>query len=128
VARDKALKDWEFAESVAGGKSFPQQWGSGYPGDPATKKFLLSTIDPFFGFPSIVRFSWKTAEKLIDEKCVKMLFEEVEPAEDETVKKNPSVKDFFIQAPKKETARGKARCHPYFAERGLSRVGSAALI
>merc|ERR1712080_696498 len=72
-----------------------KEWGSGYPGDAVTKKFLRENIDPVFGFPSIVRFSWKTAESLLDEKAVQMEFEEVEPEEDPTVTKNPSIKQFF---------------------------------
>ena len=54
---------------------------AGYPGDAVTKKFLRDNLDPVFGFPSIVRFSWKTAETLIEDKCVKMEFEEVDPEE-----------------------------------------------
>lgn len=43
-------------------------FGSGYPGDPATKAWLDSTAkDPVFGYPSIVRFSWQTVRKLFDD-------------------------------------------------------------
>ena len=35
--------------------------------DPDTKKFLREHIDPVFGFPQLVRFSWSTAEKLLEE-------------------------------------------------------------
>ena len=52
-----------------------QEWGSGYPGDPVTKKFLRDNLDPVFGYPTIVRFSWSTAEKLLNEKGVKVMFE-----------------------------------------------------
>lgn len=38
--------------------------------DPVTKKFLLDNIDPVFGYPQLVRFSWSTAGKLLDEKAV----------------------------------------------------------
>ena len=55
-------------------------------------------MDPVFGFPSIVRFSWKTAETLIDDKGVKIEFEEVEPEEDPSLAKNPSIKQFFAQS------------------------------
>ena len=37
--------------------------------DPATKRWLLRHVDPVFGFPSIVRFSWATTRKLLHEKA-----------------------------------------------------------
>ncbi len=33
-------------------------FGSGYPGDPDTKRWLEASIDPVFGFPALVRFRW----------------------------------------------------------------------
>jgi ribonuclease H2 subunit A len=47
VARDKVLKDWIFPES----KNCPEAvrtntWGSGYPGDAITKKFLRDNLNP----------------------------------------------------------------------------------
>ncbi len=119
VARDSALKNWRMKE-LGDGVDVPA-WGSGYPGDPVTKKFLREYVDPVFGFPSLVRFSWKTAEKVLDELGLPVEFEEVEPEEEESVKKNPSVKDYFFSA-KKETKKA-ARTHPYFLQKGL-RPGS----
>ena len=49
-----------------------QEWGSGYPADPITKKFLRDNMDPVFGYPSIVRFSWSTSEKILEEKGFKV--------------------------------------------------------
>ena len=40
-----------------------------FPKDPVTKNFLQNSLDPVFGFPGIVRFSWSTAEKIMKEKC-----------------------------------------------------------
>ena len=94
VARDRALKDWKFPE----GGDITGPWGSGYPADPVTKKFLQEQIHPIFGFPGIVRFSWKTASKILDEKCIKMEFEEPEPEEEEN--KNPSVSQYFVSVSK----------------------------
>jgi len=117
VARDRALKEWTFLE----GSDISGPWGSGYPGDPVTKKFLQEQIHPIFGFPGIVRFSWKTAEKILDEKCIRMEFEEVEPEEEEN--KNPSVSQFFVTVAKnKGGAKSVGRMHPYFREKCLSRL------
>ena len=38
----------------------PLPMGSGYPGDPITKAWLEGAVDPVFGFPACVRFSWAT--------------------------------------------------------------------
>ena len=58
-------------------QEFTSKWGSGYPGDAVTKKFLQENLNDLFGFPSIVRFSWKTAENILEEKGIKVQFEEV---------------------------------------------------
>lgn len=97
VARDKAVTDWIFTEAADKSNpiSFTKEWGSGYPGDAVTKKFLRENLDPVFGFPTIVRFSWSTAEKILNEKGVKVAFEEVDPEEDPQLSNNPSIKQFF---------------------------------
>ena len=51
VARDRALANWKFAE----GERAEGPTGSGYPGDPLTKKFLQTNSHHVFGFPEIVR-------------------------------------------------------------------------
>lgn len=38
--------------------------------DPKTKAWLLKYLDPVFGFPQFVRFSWSTAQTLLDSKGV----------------------------------------------------------
>ena len=47
--------------------------GSGYPADPLTKKFLSSWLDEFGELPPNVRHSWKTCQKLIQNKKNKRL-------------------------------------------------------
>ncbi|EPQ30570.1 uncharacterized protein PFL1_02094 [Pseudozyma flocculosa PF-1] len=42
--------------------------GSGYPSDPNTVSYLKAALDPVFGWPGIVRFSWATAKTMLDEK------------------------------------------------------------
>ena len=46
VARDKCLKEWRFAEKGLS-KELTTDWGSGYPGDAVTKKFLRDNFDNF---------------------------------------------------------------------------------
>jgi ribonuclease H2 subunit A len=36
--------------------------GSGYPGDPLTKRWIRENMDVLFGWPSVARFSWSTAK------------------------------------------------------------------
>jgi ribonuclease H2 subunit A len=57
VIRDRVLAAWQFEErNVEASRVF----GSGYPGDPKTKRWLKEHSDAVFGFPSLIRFSWKT--------------------------------------------------------------------
>lgn len=56
VTRDACLK---YHDESAG------TWGSGYPSDPNTTSWLNSTLDPFWGFSSQVRFSWGTIRQLM---------------------------------------------------------------
>lgn len=43
---------------------------SGYPGDEATVTWLREHLDPVFGFPPIVRFSWGTSRELVERHCL----------------------------------------------------------
>ena len=40
--------------------------------DPITKKWLKASVDPVFGYPSIIRFSWKTCTALLDANAVQV--------------------------------------------------------
>lgn len=85
VSRDISLKMFkcpEVNESVL-------SYGSGYPNDPVTKRFLIEILDPLFGFPEVVRFSWSTAEKIIQDKCYRVDWDDEETVD------TPSVKSFF---------------------------------
>jgi len=64
VTRDKELKKFVYLEQ---GKKFSGDVGCGYPGDKVTRAWLKDHMDPVFGFPSIVRFSWKTSYKMLDD-------------------------------------------------------------
>lgn len=90
VSRDHALKAWEFREGEFKGK-----YGSGYPNDPATKTWLSDNIDNVFGFPQLVRFSWSTAEVILDKQALTV---EWEDEENENVpKKQKKMTSFFTQ-------------------------------
>ncbi|CDS05818.1 hypothetical protein LRAMOSA08346 [Lichtheimia ramosa] len=76
VTRDQILEHWIWTESSLEGK-VSKSFGSGYPSDPNTVSWLDENEDPFFGFPSLIRFSWKTISNRIDETSL------VEWSEDE---------------------------------------------
>lgn len=41
------------------------QWGSGYPSDPNTKRWLNANVDKLVGWNEIVRYSWQTSRDAI---------------------------------------------------------------
>lgn len=71
VNRDAMIRNWTFIEKM----NMPpvsRVFGSGYPADPNTKKWLMESIDKVFGYPQIVRFSWATTKTLLDKYAVKV--------------------------------------------------------
>jgi ribonuclease H2 subunit A len=64
VNRDRIIENWMFEENFYKG-SHSKDFGSGYPGDPKTKQWIRKALDKVFGFPTLVRYSWKTATKLL---------------------------------------------------------------
>lgn len=70
VTRDNLLNQWSFMEEKAsnGTLEISREMGCGYPSDPKTKVWLRDYLDDGFGFPSIVRFSWGTAKKILEDK------------------------------------------------------------
>lgn len=114
VTRDHALKVWTFPEGLSG-----IAFGSGYPGDPVTKTFLQENIDPIFGFPRLVRFSWSTAENVLFDKAVKMEFEDEEESKPKGKSNGSTIKTFF----KGDGASGHAHVrHLFFRDRCLENV------
>jgi ribonuclease H2 subunit A len=62
VTRDERLR----THPLPAGAS--RDFGSGYPSDPITKKWLYTHADPIIGFPDIVRFSWSSTTNVLEEK------------------------------------------------------------
>lgn len=112
VTRDHALKVWQFHEGLAMDHT---EFGSGYPGDPLTKKFIREQIDNVFGYPLLVRFSWSTAETMLLEKAATCTFEDIE---DSPKKSHKPISSFF--APKSEDGVKPRKRHKFFEERYLN--------
>ena len=89
VVRDRLLLDWQFEEKI----EFTREFGSGYPSDPATKSWLVETFEPIFGYPTIVRFSWKTTTKLINKRGIEVFWsnDDSQHVETSTPKKTSSL-------------------------------------
>ncbi|XP_013173229.1 PREDICTED: ribonuclease H2 subunit A [Papilio xuthus] len=111
VTRDHALKVWNFKEGLDMDHS---QFGSGYPGDPLTKKFIREQIDHVFGYPLLVRFSWSTAELMLQEKAATCTFEDIDESPNKKAAGTKSISTFF--SPKDKTSRKR---HKFFQERCL---------
>ena len=65
VTRDRII------EEISKGASM----GSGYPSDPNTKAWLGANMDRLFGWDTGVRFSWGTADKMLEDKGVQVTWE-----------------------------------------------------
>ncbi|XP_058446229.1 ribonuclease H2 subunit A isoform X2 [Malaya genurostris] len=114
VSRDHALKVWKFREGIPSDISY----GSGYPGDPVTKKFLAD-YDLVFGFPRFVRFSWSTASNALEKKAYDVEFDDEE--DDQEMKKatygSAKLSKYFAADRNEQRKR-----HEYFRERCLKHV------
>jgi ribonuclease H2 subunit A len=91
VTRDRAVENWKFIEDK-NGELFNKNFGCGYPSDPKTKTWLSEHADAVFGFPNMVRFSWKTTSNQLNDKIYKMTYEDY--VEDEG---NNTRKQFLLQ-------------------------------
>ncbi|KAJ2829297.1 hypothetical protein GGI24_002173 [Coemansia furcata] len=87
VTRDAHLSNWVFAE---GPMDLSTKYGSGYPSDPNTVRWLKESVDHVFGFPGIIRFSWSTCAKLLDDAAAKVVW-----ADDDDAQTNAKLVTFF---------------------------------
>ncbi|PPQ66554.1 hypothetical protein CVT24_007119 [Panaeolus cyanescens] len=66
VTRDACVEGWHFIEGENGAETkWGENVGSGYPSDPNTVAWLKTAMDPVFGFPNLVRFSWSTVKVIL---------------------------------------------------------------
>ncbi|XP_002734939.1 ribonuclease H2 subunit A-like [Saccoglossus kowalevskii] len=114
VCRDRAVKSWQFPEFDEINET---PYGSGYPNDPATKQWLSNVMEPVFGFPRFVRFSWSTADKILEEKAVPVYWDDDEDG-DNGAKGTPSVMSFFSS----KDSDPRLKKHHYFNDRHLTQV------
>lgn len=71
VNRDYCVENWQFKENSQISRNF----GSGYPSDPYTVKWLEESCDQVFGYGDFVRYSWKTIQTLLEKKARVVEFE-----------------------------------------------------
>ncbi|KAM9251531.1 LOW QUALITY PROTEIN: ribonuclease H2 subunit A [Cariama cristata] len=108
VARDRAVKHWKFVEDLG---DVDRDYGSGYPNDPKTKEWLRRNLEPVFGFPQLVRFSWGTARELLRRGGVPVKWADEDPPEDPPAP--PSLFSYFARTPPRRTP------HRFFHQRNL---------
>lgn len=113
VARDKAVKNWTFIE----GFQYEDSYGSGYPNDPNTKKFMASSLDKVFGFPQFVRVSWSTAYTIIEKNGVGFRWED-DDEDDENLKSTPKLSAYFNKKDERDQR------HRFFRDRCLQNVSA----
>ncbi|XP_006459390.1 hypothetical protein AGABI2DRAFT_149543 [Agaricus bisporus var. bisporus H97] len=70
VTRDACIECWHFEETAGNDQvEWNKAFGSGYPSDPNTQIWLKENVEPTFGFPKVVRFSWTTVKVLLEKRA-----------------------------------------------------------
>ncbi|KAJ8372334.1 hypothetical protein AAFF_G00290640 [Aldrovandia affinis] len=120
VARDHVVKSWGFVEDLG---EVDTDYGSGYPNDPKTKSWLQKSLDPVFGYPQFVRFSWSTAKTLLDTRAVPVRWDDDEEDGEKAAARMhcSSMLSYFSR----EKPGGSVReTHRFFSERRLQSLDS----
>lgn len=120
VARDRVVKGWKFAEQLG---EVDTDYGSGYPNDPKTKAWLVKYLDPVFGYPQFVRFSWSTAQTLMESKSVAVHWDDDEEDGEKGAQKlnNKSMLSYFSSS---GAAQSQTAAHRFFSERRLKNINT----
>lgn len=101
MTRDQIVHNWVWTETELMNKS--KDFGSGYPSDPNTVKWMDQNEDDFFGFPSIMRFSWKTISNRMNQTRT------IEWSEDEDDAHEPNTKKAKKEKEDKEAQKERKR-------------------
>ena len=118
VTRDRTVKNWVYAENHTD-EIFDINFGCGYPSDPKTVKWLERSSDPIFGFPDLVRFSWKTTTNNLKDKVKKIKWENYEEEEED----DKNLRRPYINKDNNVNVMNK-----YFGAQGVGGVGSGVKI
>uniref|UniRef100_A0A672GWH5 Ribonuclease n=1 Tax=Salarias fasciatus TaxID=181472 RepID=A0A672GWH5_SALFA len=124
VARDRVVKDWKFAEDLG---EVDTDYGSGYPNDPKTKAWLLKYMDPVFGYPQFVRFSWSTAQTLMDSKAATVHWDDDDEETGEKAaqrQNNRSMLSYFSASAGGKDHNPTRKTHRFFTERRLKSLNT----
>uniref|UniRef100_A0A8K9WWX3 Ribonuclease n=1 Tax=Oncorhynchus mykiss TaxID=8022 RepID=A0A8K9WWX3_ONCMY len=124
VARDHSVKDWNFPEDLG---EVDADYGSGYPNDPKTKAWLLKELDPVFGYPQFVRFSWSTTQTLLDSRAVTVHWDDDEEDGEKAAARqnNTSMLSYFKTGSKTSAQQGNThQTHRFFTERRLQSLAT----
>ena len=112
VTRDREIR--RQCEEMGG----QEDLGSGYPSDPATKEWLTKHVDSVFGFPSLVRFSWATVNRLLEDCGASACTWDCD--DDEEDKRQQKL---FVRKSSALESSGVGR-HSFFRSRKLQKVGA----
>ena len=97
VSRDSILENWKWTESQYEPVD-EKNFGSGYPSDPKCKEWLKKNfVDPLFGYPDLVRFSWGPAKNAMKEDGIVKVEWKAEEEDDEN-SKNQMKMNAFLKA------------------------------
>lgn len=118
VARDRVVKGWSFSEDMG---DVEADYGSGYPSDPKTKAWMLKYLDPVFGYPQFVRFSWSTAQTLMDSKGVTVHWDDDDEDGEKGAQRqnNKSMLAYFSASAGGKDQKSTHQTHRFFTERRL---------
>uniref|UniRef100_A0A2K5F770 Ribonuclease n=1 Tax=Aotus nancymaae TaxID=37293 RepID=A0A2K5F770_AOTNA len=93
------------------------EFRSCYP-DPKTKVWLKEHVEPVFGFPQFVRFSWRTAQTILEKEAKDVIWWDSAPEDQEGLGK---ITSYFLSEGSRACPRAS---HRYFLERGLESATS----